>query len=164
MNLVTPDIGLLFWTAITFFLLLFILKRFAWSKILTAVKEREASIEESLKTAEKAREEIKNLQADNERIIKEAKLERDVLLKEAREMKNNILKEAKEKAATEGDKIIAAAKNEIENQKMAALTDLKNQVAELSIEIAQKILKEELKDNEKQKELVKGLLKEVELN
>lgn len=164
MELVTPAIGLIFWTAIVFILLVILLKKFAWKPILTAVENRNKSIEKALKAAEKAKEEIENISADNDRILNEVKLERDALLKEARDMKEQIINEAKEKAKSEAEKIIITAKAQIENEKMAAITTLKNQVAELSIEIAEKILKSELKDAKKQKELVNSALSDKQLN
>ena len=141
MDLVTPDIGLVFWTTLVFLIVLVILRRMAWKPILNAVNEREESIENALAAAEKAKEEVANLKADNERILQEARVERDSILKEAREMKDAIVAEAKEKATAEGEKMIASAQEAIDNQKQAALTELKNQVADLSIEIAERILR-----------------------
>ena len=106
MELVTPEIGLIFWTTIVFLLLLIVLKKYAWKPILTAVDERNKSIEDALKAADKAKKEMLSLNADNERILAEAKKERDILLKEGREIKDNIITEAKEKAKTEADKIL----------------------------------------------------------
>jgi len=164
MNLVTPEIGLVFWTTLVFVILLIILRRVAWKPILEAVNQREESIENALSSAEKAREEVQNLKADNERILNEARAERDRILKEAREMKDAILNEAKEKAGSEGEKMIAAAQEAIENQKQAAITELKNQVATLSIDIAEKLLRKELSDKGRQQQMVDDLLKEVGAN
>ncbi len=164
MELVTPAIGLIFWTTIVFILLVLLLKKFAWKPILTAVENRNESIENALKAAEKAKEDIENLTADNERILNEAKLERDALLKEAREIKDKVIAEAKDKAKTEAEKILVSAKEQITNEKMAAITELKNQVAELSIEIAEKIIKSELEDLNKQKELVTSAISDTDLN
>ena len=164
MELVTPEIGLIFWTTIVFLLLLIVLKKFAWKPILTAVDERNKSIEDALKAADKAKKEILALNTDNERILIQAKKERDVLLKEGREIKDNIIAEAKDKAKLEADKILITAKEQINNEKMKAITELKNQVAEMSIDIAEKILKSELSDKNKQKELIAGALKSNELN
>lgn len=164
MALVTPAIGLMFWTCVVFVLLLVLLKKFAWKPILDAVDERNESIDNALKAADKAKEEMAALNADNERILIEARKERDLLLKEAREIKENIITEAKEKATSEADKIIISAKEQINNDKMKAITELKNQVAELSIEMTEKILKSELSDAVKQKELVSKALKSNELN
>ena len=163
MELVTPAIGLIFWTAVVFILLVILLKKFAWKPILTAVDKRNESIENALKAAEKAKEDIENLTADNERILNEAKLERDALLKEAREIKDKVIAEAKDKAKIEAEKILVSAKEQITNEKMAAITELKNQVAELSIEIAEKIIKSELQDLNKQKELVTSAISDKDL-
>ena len=164
MELVTPAIGLIFWTAVVFILLVILLKKFAWKPILTAVDKRNESIENALKAAEKAKEDIENLTADNERILNEAKLERDALLKEAREIKDKVITEAKDKAKIEAEIILVSAKEQITNEKMAAITELKNQVAELSIEIAEKIIKSELQDLNKQKELVTSAISDKDLN
>ena len=164
MELVTPQIGLIFWTTIVFVLLLIVLKKFAWKPILDSVDERNKSIEEALKAADKAKEEMATLNADNERILTEAKKERDSLLKEAREIKETIISEAKKNATDEADKIIISAKSQINNDKMKALVELKNQIAGLSIEMTEKILKSELSDKNKQKELIEDALKSRELN
>ena len=158
------DPGLIIWTTIIFTLLLIVLKKFAWKPILNSVNERNKSIEEALKAADKAKEEMALLNADNERILTEARVERDRLLKEAREMKNSIINEAKEKANTEADNIVTSAKEQISNEKMKAITELKNTVADLSIDMATMVLKSELKDVDKQKQLVSEALKEAELN
>jgi F-type H+-transporting ATPase subunit b len=164
MDLVNPAIGLLFWMTVSFLIILFLLTKFAWKPILKMIKEREDSIENALSSAEKAKAEMKALQSDNERILAEARAERDTLLKEAREMKESIIAEAKNAASKEGDRLLKAARENIQNEKMAAITELKNNVATLSIEIAEKILKSELSSDEKQKTLVNSLLKDVNLN
>lgn len=164
MELVKPSIGLIFWMAVSFSIILFLLKKFAWKPILGMIKEREESIENALAAAEKAKEEMKALQSNNERILAEARAERDALLKEAREMKDKMIAEAKTVATKEGERLLAIARENIQNEKMAAITELKNQVATLSIEIAEKILKSELSSDEKQKTLVNTLLKDVNLN
>ncbi|MCE2773628.1 MAG: F0F1 ATP synthase subunit B [Bacteroidetes bacterium] len=164
MGLVMPDIGLVIWMSITFLIVLFLLKKFAWGPILKMIHEREASIEEALKSAERAKAEMQALQADNERIIAEARQERDRMMKEARDMKDAIVGEAKSKAKEEADKMLAIARETIHNEKMAAITDLKNQVAQLSIDVAEKILKRELAAESKQKELLGDLMKDVKLN
>ena len=164
MELVTPEIGLIFWTTVVFSLLLIVLKKYAWKPILSAVDERNKSIEDALKAADKAKEEMLSLNADNERILMEAKKERDTLLKEGREIKNSIIDEAKDKAKIDAEKILTTAKEQIINEKMKAITELKNQVANLSIEIAEKILKSELQDLNKQKELVTTAIANKGLN
>lgn len=160
MELVTPAIGLIFWTTVVFTLLVLLLKKFAWKPILSAVDERNQSIKNSLAQAEKARNEMSELTANNEKIIAQAKVDRDVILKEARDMKNEIISEAKDKASKESEKLVSTAKEQILNEKMKAITELKNHVADLSIEMAEKILSSELSDVAKQKELVKKALKE----
>ena len=164
MELVTPEIGLIFWTTVVFSLLLAVLKKYAWKPILSAVDERNKSIEDALKAADKAKEEMLSLNADNERILIEAKKERDILLKEGREIKDSIIAEAKDKAKVDAEKILTTAKEQIINEKMKAITELKNQVGELSIEIAEKILKSELQDLNKQKELVTTAITNKDLN
>mgnify|MGYP003923075489 FL=1 len=164
MDLVTPEIGLIFWTTIVFTLLLVVLKKYAWKPILDSVDKRNKSIEDALKAADKAKEEMASLNVDNKRILAEAKKERDLLLKEAREIKENIISEAKKNATAEADKIIVSAKSQINNDKMKALIELKNHVASLSIEMTEKILKSELSDKNKQKELIEDSLKSSELN
>ena len=160
MELVTPAIGLIFWTTVVFTLLVLLLKKFAWKPILSAVDERNQSIKNSLAQAEKARNEMSELTANNEKIIAQAKVDRDVILKDARDMKNEIILEAKDKASKEAEKLVTTAKEQILNEKMKAITELKNHVADLSIEMAEKILSSELSDVAKQKELVKKALKE----
>ena len=158
------SVGLFFWQSLLFIALILLLKKFAWGPILSAVEEREEGIKDALEAAEKAKAEMQALNADNERILAEARIERDVLLKEAREMKDKIVNEAKDQANTEADKILISAKEQINNEKMKAITELKNQVADMSIDIAEKILKSELSDKNKQNELVAEALKINELN
>ena len=164
MDLVIPSIGLIFWTSLVFIILLFLLGKYAWKPILKSVKERETKIETALEASEKAREEMAALKSQNEDLRKEALVERDALLKEAREMKDKIVVEAKNIAKEEGERIVESAREVIINEKMAAVTEIKNQVAALSIEIAEKIVKEKLSTDEKQKALVDGLVKEINLN
>ncbi len=164
MDLTTPGIGLIFWTSIIFFILLILLRKFAWKPILAAVKNRENSIEDALKSAEKAKEEMAQLKADNEVILNEARMEKDKLLKEAREMKDKIINEAREKAIAEQNKIFEEGKLSIQNEIAAAETQLKNTVAKLSVDIAEKILKDELANKDKQEQLINALLKDVNVN
>ncbi len=160
MELVTPALGLIFWTTVVFLLLLLLLKKFAWKPILSAVEERNNLINDSLQAAEKARDEMSELNSNNEKIIAQAKIDRDGLLKEAREMKSQIISQAKDQAVLEAEKLVNSAKEQISNEKMKALTELKNHVADLSIEMAEKILSNELSDASKQKELITRSLKE----
>lgn len=164
MELVKPSIGLIFWMVVSFSIILFLLRKFAWKPILQMIKDREDSIESALSAAEKAKEEMKALQSNNEKILAEARNERDQLLKDARDIREKMIAEAKGIAAKEGERLLTAARENIQNEKMAAITELKNQVATLSIEIAEKILKSELSSDEKQKTLVNTLLKDVNLN
>lgn len=155
------SVGLFFWLVAIFILLLFVLRKFAWNPILKAVNEREEGIKTALEQAENARKEMQNLTADNERILKEARAERDTLLKEARAMKESIISDAKEEAKTQATKVIEQAQASIEAEKQAAITELKNTVAKLSIGIAEKVVKTELADKDKQMKLVEEMLKEV---
>lgn len=164
MGLVTPDYGLLFWMLLTFLAVLYILKKFAWGPILSSLKEREDSIEEALESAQKAREEMGKLQADNEKILAEARNERSQMLKEAKDLQQKMLEEAKQKAAQEADKMIESARRAIENEKEAAIGEMKENIASLSVLIAEKILKKQLEDPEKQKELMDQYLKDIKLN
>lgn len=164
MELVKPEFGLIFWMVISFGLIMLILRKFAWKPILNMLHEREASIQDALDSAEKAKEEMKALQSNNEKILADARNERDQLLKDAREIREKMISDAKGIAAKEGERMLTIARENIQNEKMAAITELKNQVATLSIEIAEKILKSELSSDEKQKTLVNTLLKDVNLN
>ena len=164
MELVKPDFGLVFWMTVSFLIVVFLMRKFAWGPILTMLKERETSIEEALNAAKKAKEEVANMKAENERILQEARNERDKMLKEARDTKDAIVNEARTKAQVEGDRMINIARETINNEKMAAITELKNQVATLSIEIAEKVIRQQLSSDEKQKALVQELLKDVKMN
>tara|TARA_B100000524_G_scaffold317845_1_gene197064 strand:- start:692 stop:1186 length:495 start_codon:yes stop_codon:yes gene_type:complete len=164
MDLVTPGFGLIFWTSIVFIILLVLLKRMAWTPILNNVDARNKSIEEALEAAKNARDEMSNLKADNDRILKEARAERDEMLKEARELKANIISEAKNAAKDEADKMIASAKVVIENEKAGAISELKNTVGSLSVDIAEKVLRAELKDVDKQNAFIADMLKDIKLN
>ena len=162
--LVTPELGLIVWTTLVFCILFFLLAKFAWKPILKAVKDREASIEDALLLAEKTKLEMAELSANNEVLLNQAREERDAMLKDARDVKDKMINEAKAIANTEAEKIIASAKESIQHEKLAAITELKNQVATLSIEIAEKILKQELATAEKQKSLIDTAVAEINLN
>ena len=164
LDLVTPGIGLIFWTSVVFLLLVFILKKFAWKPILDAVEKRSDSIEKAINAADEAKASLEQLNIERDKIKKESLAERDALLKEARDTKNKIISDAKAKAKQETDKILSDAREVIKNEKMAAITELKNQVAILSLEIAEKIHKAQLSSNDKQKALVDALVKDVNLN
>lgn len=162
--LVTPEIGMLFWTALVFILLMLLLTKFAWKPILKAVKERESSIEEALNSAQDAKRQMAELKSSNEELLNKAREERDAMLKEARDIKDKIVGDAKNTAKEEAEKIVTAARESIQHEKMAAITELKNQVAILSIEIAEKILKEELSSADKQKTIIDNVVKDINLN
>ena len=164
MELVKPEFGLIFWMSISFLIVVFLMRKFAWGPILSSLKERETSISDALNAAKKAKEEVANMTAENERILQEARNERDILLREARETKDQIINESRAKAQVEGDRLITLAREAITNEKMAAITDLKNQVAYLSIEIAEKMIRQKLSNDDQQKALVQEMLKDVKMN
>lgn len=163
-SLIEPAIGLIFWTTITFILLLVLLGKFAWKPILNAIKTREKGIENALASAENALNDMRELKANNEKVLNQARAERDTLLKEARDMKDSIIAEAKVKAQSDAERILVSAREQITAEKNAAVAELKSQVATLSVEIAEKILRSELSSDEKQKALVNNLMKDVNLN
>ena len=164
MELVTPAIGLVFWMVVSFGIVFFLLKKYAWKPILDMLKERETSIQDALDAAQRAKQEMANLKSDNERILMEARNDRDIMLKEARETREAIINEAKTRATIEADRLTKIARENIHNEKMAAITELKNQVAVLSIEIAEKVIRQHLSGDDKQKALMADLLKDVKLN
>ncbi len=164
MELITPGIGLVFWMFFSFSLLLFILGKFAWKPIIQMLNERDQTIADSLNEAKTAREEMKMLQSNNELLIIQAKEERDSIIVEARKIKERMIEDAKVKANEESQRIIDAAKESINYEKMQAITELKNQVAVLSIDIAEKLLKEELTNKEKQQKMIEGMLQDIRFN
>lgn len=164
MNLILPDYGLLFWTGLVFCLLLFVLTKFIWKPILNSVNARSEKIANALELAEKTKAEMQLLQAENDKILKEARAERDNILKEAKEAANHMIEEAKSKSKVEAEKIIESARNTINSEKAAALADLKTQVAGLSLEIAEKVVRGELASDEKQKALADKLAGDINMN
>ncbi|HET9431579.1 MAG TPA: F0F1 ATP synthase subunit B [Chitinophagaceae bacterium] len=164
MKLLTPEIGLLFWTLLAFLIVFFILKKMAWPAIIKGLRDRENSISESLATAERVKAEMAQLQSENEALLAKAREERALLLKEARETKDRIISEAKEQAKLEANKIVTEAQAAISSQKMAALTEVKNQVGKLVIEVSEKVLRRELGSRDAQEAHIKGLVDEVKLN
>ena len=164
MELVTPGIGLLFWMLLMFVVVLWILKKFAWRPILNALRDRELSIQEALMSAENARKEMESLKADNEKIIAEARIERDQIMKDAKQVKEQIINQAREQAAEEARKLMQTAKEDIKSEKESAITEIKNQIAELSVDIAEKILREKLTDKNQQKGLIERWMKDMKLN
>lgn len=156
--------GLFFMLLIILLVLIFLMVKFAWKPIMNSLNEREDGIKSALEEAENARKEMQNLHADNERLLQEARAERDAMLKEAREIKEKIVADAKEQSIIEGDKLIAQAKATIDSEKKAAVADIKNQVANLSVQIAEKVIKEQLSNNDKQLKLVEDMVADIKLN
>lgn len=163
MNLVTPDIGLLFWMCLSFGIVVFLLRKYAWKPILSSVQARENSIEDALNEAKKMRAEIAQMSAGNEELMRQAREDREVLLKEARDIRDAEIAGAKAKAKAEGDAMLARAREDIRNEKNAAITEMKNQLAELSIQVAERILKEKLGDPAAQKALVDKVMAEADM-
>lgn len=164
MDLLLPHLGLIVWTIIAFLLVLFILKKFAWTPILKGLNDREANIAGSIATAEKVKQEMANLKSENEALLVQAREERGIMLKEAKEIKDRMINDAKEEARVQAAKIITDAQASINNQKMAAIVDIKNQVGKLVIEVSEKILRRELENKEEQESYIKQLAEEVKLN
>ena len=162
--MIEPGIGLLFWMTLTFLILLFLLAKFAWKPILSAINEREVTIVDSLNQAKLAKQEVENLKAENEIIIREAKIERDHILKEARDIRDRIVGEAKGLAKVEGDKMIESARQTIQAEKSAAVADIKSQIGTLSVNIAESILKQKLDNDGAQNALVANILNSSNLN
>lgn len=154
--------GLFIWQTVIVVALILLLRKFAWKPILNTINDREEGIRSAMEAAEQARQEMQNLQTDNERILKEARGERESLLKEARELRQKMIDEAKEEAKAQGEQLISQAKEAIESEKQIAITSLKNEVADLSLQIAEQLTKETLSSDKKQTELVQKLLKEVD--
>jgi len=161
-SLTTPAIGTVVWTTLIFSLFFFILSKFAWKPILNAVKARDEMIKGSLAAAEKAREDMMRLQSDNEAILKKAREEREVILKDAREVRDKLISEAKGKASEEAEKIVEKARIGIEAEKRKALSEIHEQVANLSVDIASKLLGEQLKKTGEQEKLIDNYLKEID--
>ena len=164
MQLLTPAFGLIIWTLLAFGIVFFILKKYAWKPILHSMNEREKGIADSLATAENIKTEMSQMKSENEALLVKAREERAQMLKEAKETKDKIINEAKEQAKVETNKIIADAQSVINQQKMAALTDLKNQVGNLVIEVSEKILRRELSNKQEQENYIKQLAENVKLN
>jgi F-type H+-transporting ATPase subunit b len=163
-SLTSPGVGTIFWSALIFLIFFATLAKFAWKPILAAVKARDEMIRGSLESAEKAREEMLKLQSDNEAILKKARGEREEILKEAREVRDKLISEAKGQATTEAEKLIEKARAGIESEKTKAMTEIRDQVATLSVEIASKLLGEQLKKTGEQEKLIDSYLKEIDFN
>jgi F-type H+-transporting ATPase subunit b len=164
MELLTPSFGLIFWTLLAFIIVFFILKKFAWKPILKALNDREKGIADSLETADRVRAEMSQLKSENEELLAQAREERAAMLKEARDIKDRIVNDAKEQAKAEASKIMTETQQAIEQQKMAAMTDVKNQIGKMVIEVAEKILRKELGSKEAQEAHIRDLVEEVKLN
>lgn len=164
MGLVVPDTGLLFWMIIAFSISLWILGKYAWKPIIKSLRKREDNIQTSLNAAKEAKNKMKDLEEENKKIIIKARNERDALLQEAKDLKNKMLRQAQKDAKDKADKILQDAQNQIENEKQKVLSDLKAQVADLTINISEKVLRRELDDKEKQKDYINNLVDEVKLN
>jgi len=164
MGLVIPDTGLLFWMIISFSITLWLLTKYAWKPMMKSLKAREESIESSLKAAQDAKDQISQLKEDNKKIIAEARAERDALLQEAKEIKNKMIRQAEADAKLQTDKLIENARIQIVNEKKQALDEIKSKVAELSINISEKILRKELADKDSQQSYIKNLVDEAKLN
>ena len=164
MELLLPKLGLLLWTLLAFLIVFFLLKKMAWPAIIKGLRDRENSITESLATAQRVKEEMAQMKSENEALLASAREERALLLKEARETKDRIINEAKEQAKTEANKIVTEAQAAINSQKMAALTEVKNQVGKLVIEVSEKVLRKELANKDAQEAHIKGLVDDVKMN
>jgi F-type H+-transporting ATPase subunit b len=164
MQLVTPGIGLIFWMLVSFSLVLFVLGKYAWKPIMKGIHQREDTIERALEAANEAKKEMLKLKAGNEQLLRDAKDERDALMRDARKVKEAILDEARIKANEEAARILENARENIQFEKMAAINELKNQIATISIEIAEKLIAKELENKEQQQRLTEKLLKDVKIN
>ena len=164
MGIMTPQVGLIFWTVIIFLIFFILLAKFAWKPIMKAIKDREKSIEDSLQAAEEARKEMEKLSADNEALLREAREEREIILKEAREIKDDIIADAKTQANEETQRMIANARAQIQAEKMKAMTEIKNEVGQLSVTIAEKLLRKELENASTQQEVAEKLVADLNLN
>ncbi|WP_282134832.1 F0F1 ATP synthase subunit B [Seonamhaeicola maritimus] len=158
------SLGLFFWQTVLFLALVFLLKKFAWKPILDSVNNREEGIKDALDAAERAKKEMENLQADNQKLLKEARAERESMLKEARDIKNKMIEDAKAEAQDQANKMIKQAQDAIESEKKAAMAELKNHVAGISLDIAEKVVRQELSNKDKQLKLVESMLGEAKLN
>ncbi|MEO6220426.1 MAG: F0F1 ATP synthase subunit B [Ginsengibacter sp.] len=164
MDLLIPSFGLIIWTLLAFVIVFFILKKYAWKPILSSLKDREKNISDSILSAEKVRAEMAELKSENEILLARAREERAIMMREAKETRDKIIMEAKEQARHETNKIVADAQATINQQKMAAITDLKNQVGNLVLEVSEKVLRRELSNREEQEKYIKQLAEKVELN
>lgn len=164
MELLLPELGLFIWTLLAFVIVFLILKKFAWKPILATLNDREKSIADSIASADKVRQEMESMKSENEQLLNQAREERSLMLKEAKDTKDKIVNDAKSQAIEEANKIMADARAQIQNEKMAALTDVKNQMGKLVIEVSEKVLRKELSDKSAQENYISTLAKEIKLN
>jgi len=164
MELLTPHLGLILWTLIAFLIVLYVLGKYAWKPILKSLDDREKNISDSILSAEKMKKEMAQMQSENEALLEKAREERSQMMKEAKEMRDKIIQDAKEQARKETNKIVADAQSVINQQKMAAITDLKNQVGNLVLEVSEKVLRRELNNKEEQEKYIQQLAQNIELN
>ena len=164
MNLITPEFGLLFWQTVTFLVLLLLLGRFAWKPIMSSLREREETIEGALRSAELARQEMTKLRADNERLLDEARAERDAMMRKAQQTADAIVEEAKNKAAAESNRIVESARAAILSERQAAIDDIRRQVATLSVDIAEKVIRRQINGDTQQRQLVDQFVKDIHLS
>lgn len=164
MDLVTPELGTIFWMVIIFGIVVFVLRKFAWTPILNSLNDRENNINNALRAADEARKEMQTLKADNEKIMAEAKNEKEKILHEAMDLKDKIIAEAKQKAEAEAESNIKHARQQIQNEKVKAVNEMKQQMTELSLMIAEKVIRKELSDEKEQQEMIKKLVEGIKLN
>jgi len=164
MDLLSPELGLFFWTLLAFLIVFFILRKYAWRPILSSLNDREKGIADSIAQADRVRKEMSALQAQNETLLAQAREERQTMLREAKDAGEKMVAEAKERAKTEADRMIAEARQQIEQQKMAALTDVKNQIGSLAVEVAEKVLRKNLSSDAAQADYARELVENVNLN
>lgn len=164
MELLTPEFGLFFWTLLAFLVVLFILRKFAWKPILKTLSERETGIADSIAAAERVKKEMQEMQAENEKVMADAREQRSKILKEAKDEQERIINKAKDDTKTIADKMIADAQQQIQQQKMAALTEVKNEIGNLAVEVAEKVLRKQLSSAESQNEYAKMLVDEIKMN
>ena len=164
MDLLTPELGLFVWTLLAFLIVFFILRKFAWKPILNSLHERETGIADSIAAAERVKKEMSQMQADNEKLMMEARAQSAQMLKEAKEMKDSIINKTKEETKVVADKMIADAQQQIQQQKMAALTEVKNEIGKLAVEVAEKVIRKQLATAESQNDYAQMLAEEIKMN
>lgn len=164
MDLLTPELGLFVWTLLAFLIVFFILRKFAWKPILNSLHERETGIADSIAAAERVKKEMSQMQADNEKLMMEARAQSAQMLKEAKEMKDSIINKAKEETKVVADKMIADAQMQIQQQKMAALTEVKNEIGKLAVEVAEKVIRKQLATTDSQNDYAQMLAEEIKMN